>query len=332
MALARLPSLLYSPNYDISLPGLDFLHPFDGKKYSKALQIVRKALGDATVADHLHIVERGVSDEELAAGHSDFYIGLTKHKVPVCRALELMPLRFLPQKLIDNRIVLPMRYATYGTVLATQKALDTQALAINIGGGYHHASPGHGEGFCLFSDVTIAVNWLREKGILNQHAKVGIIDLDAHQGQGFAISFRDDDSVRILDAYNADVYPRDKVAKGFTTTCLEFHTGCQDEEYLSRLREALPAFLDEQGPFDLVYYNAGTDIVAGDKLGAMAITEQGVLERDRMVLDALAARNIPTVMLASGGYTAISHKLIAATIIDRFSNVDNKPANASLAL
>src|SRR5436309_546549 len=86
---------------------------------------------------------------------------------------------------------------------------------------------------------------------------------------------------------------------------------CNDEDYRQILTTDLPKFLDQVGPAKLAFYNAGTDIVAGDRIGRFDVTPEGVAARDRLVIDMLASRSIPTVILPSGGYTRISHKLIA---------------------
>lgn len=309
-----LPKIVYSPKVDISIPGLSWIHPFDGKKYSKAWNLIKGEVGEENVNRYRIDIPHPVSDSELRAFHSDFAINLLKRKKIICAALEVPLLKLLPLYLIDKWVVEPIKYAVEGTYLATRNALES-GLVFNLGGGFHHAMKNRGEGFCLYADVPVAVSRIRKEGLLSSQSVIGIIDVDAHQGQGFERCFSDDPSVRILDVYNSDIYPRDEVAKGYIDERIELTSGCGDEEYLSRLRDILPKYLDEHGPFDLMYVNAGTDVFQDDPLGRLALTEQGVLQRDLMIVDALRQRNIPTVFLTSGGYTKDSYRLIANTIV-----------------
>ena len=144
----------------------------------------------------------------------------------------------------DWRVLRPMRWATAGTVLAAREAMRTGGLAVNLSGGYHHASRDRGEGFCVYSDIGIAITMLRDAGVLAPDDRVVYVDLDAHQGNGVARVFVDDPRVFIFDVYNELIYPRDAHARRRIDCDLPVPPGCDDGRYLSLLRAELPPFLD----------------------------------------------------------------------------------------
>ena len=302
--------LVYSPDYDISLPGLDWLHPFDGRKFSRAwarLQAISRG-----ACERVHVrPEQPISKVDLSRIHSQAYLDALGSARVVAKALEIGPLAWLPATVIERRILKPMRLATAGTLLAARNALRESAIAMNVGGGFHHAFRDHGEGFCIYADVAIALAVLRAEGVLAREDPIAIIDLDAHRGNGVWDLCGADPKVRILDIYNFQVYPG-----LFPGLVEEFpfqvpvKARTSDDAYLSTLQEELPAFLDQTPP-RLVIYNAGTDILDGDPVGRLSVSAEGVMQRDAIVLDALVQRGIPTAIVTSGGYTAKSHELIA---------------------
>ena len=225
--------------------------------------------------------------------------------------MELPLLRLLPHSVLKSRVLTPMRLATQGTIQAMGHALDGTS-AMNIGGGYHHAFPDHGEGFCLFADVPVALAHHRTEGNIGADETVLLIDLDAHRGNGFFAAFRDDPAVHILDIYNAQRYP------GFFDGDEDKHpfqvplkAGRTDGDYRAALDRELPEFLESAPSPRLAIYNAGTDIIAGDRLGGHEVSYDGVVARDRQIVDTLARRHIPTMIVTSGGYSDASHRLVA---------------------
>ena len=235
----------------------------------------------------------------------------------MARALEMAPLRWLPGWVIDWRVLRPMRWATQGTVRAAQAAVRT-GLAVNMSGGYHHASRDRGEGFCIYSDIALAVFELRRSGRLAEDDKVVYVDLDAHQGNGVCHEFFDDRRVFIFDMYNQTLYPAsDAKAKRRIDCAVPLPNCCHEADYLAALRSKLPGFLDgvlRSGRVGLAIYNAGTDIYRGDALGDMNVSKEGVLTRDRFVIEQLTDRALPVLMLLSGGYSPQSYELVANTI------------------
>lgn len=313
-------SLIYSENYNISFMGLEKLHPFDSKKYGRAMSVLYKRFGKA-LDKIVKSPEGEISQEDLLLVHGKAYLDSLKKSQSVAKVLELPALAYLPGSSVDKLVLSPMRWAVAGTVLASQEALKHQ-VAINLSGGYHHAAKHHGEGFCVYSDIGVAVAVLKKQGLLKQNAKIAIIDLDAHQGNGFERVFMDDKNVFIFDMYNAEIYPQDTEAKKAITVDVPLDSGTGDKIYLSTLKKQLPVFFEKIRSVDLVFYNAGTDIYKKDPLGALNISKEAVFERDKYVIDQLYDRKLKSVMLLSGGYTKESYQLVAdgvAYMLDKYS-------------
>lgn len=301
------------PEYDLSLFGIEKLHPFDTKKYSRALALTRDRLGDGL--DELLVqVDREVSVEELRRVHSADYLKRLKKSWNIARILELAPVFLVPHRFVDRSMLYPMRLATRGTIMAAELAMQHGA-AVNLAGGYHHAKPDSGEGFCVYNDIAIAIQCLRHEGRLQAEDTVLYIDLDAHQGNGVATVFRDDPAIRIFDMYGGDLtYPRDPDALQRVNYGRPQPRGTDGPSYLSALRDALPPFLEAHPNAKFCVYNAGTDIFAGDRLGGLQVDEAAMLARDVFVFDAMRDRGVPCVMVPSGGYTQDSHRLISNTL------------------
>jgi len=306
------PLLVYAPGYDLSLPGFDRLHPFDGRKFSRAWKVVRARLG-AAADRHREEPAQPASDADLMRVHTGEYLASLASTAVVAKALEIWALKLLPRGLVERRLLHPMRLAVAGTILATRRALENGgAIAMNIGGGFHHAFADHGEGFCLYADAAIAIAAARSSGALAAGDPVAIIDLDAHRGNGVWEICGRDPAVRVMDVYNFQTYP------GLFPGAVEdfpfqipLKAGTSDAAYLDTVRQELPRFLDGLPRPRLAIYNAGTDVLAGDPIGGLAVSPEGVVKRDRLVLDTLAERQIPTVIVTSGGDTRRSHELVA---------------------
>jgi len=307
------PALVYSPAYDLKLFGLEKLHPFDGRKFSRAWALVERRLG-RELASVARRPDAEVSDQDLLRVHTPAYLeSLRSSSAVAARALEMRGLRLLPRGLVARRILSPMRLAVAGTILAVQQALSGDgAVAMNLGGGFHHAFRDHGEGFCIYADVAVAIAVARARGLLAAADAVAVIDLDAHRGNGFWDACGDDPAVHVFDLYNFQAYPGlfpgDADAHPFQ---IPLKAGTGDRAYLDTVREELPKFFAAIPRPRVAVYNAGTDIVEGDRVGRLAVSADGVRERDRLVLAALIERGIPAVIVTSGGYSQHSHKLIA---------------------
>jgi len=306
------PILIYAPGYDFSLFGLERLHPFDGHKFSRAWAILRRHLG-AELAHYWQEPPAPVADADLLRVHTSNYLESLASPAVVARALELRLLKYLPREMIRQRLLRPMRLAAAGTMLATRHALSGDgAMAMNIGGGFHHAFRDHGEGFCVYADVAVAIAAARAEGALTASDPIAIIDLDAHRGNGVWAIHDGDPAVHIFDIYNFQIYPGlfpgDVEDFPFQIPIKAF---TNDDAYLAVVREELPSFLASMPRPRLAIYNAGTDIVSGDRLGRLAVSPEGVATRDELIVKTLTERAIPTVIVTSGGYSERSHELIA---------------------
>lgn len=306
------PRIVYSPDYDVRFLGLEKLHPFDSCKYSRAWNHLIEKFGSEI--DRFRIIPKlPATDDDLKLIHTPDYLQSLKQSPQVAKALELGEIGLLPAWVLDRQVLQPMRLATQGTILAAQAAIE-HGIAINLSGGYHHASRDHGEGFCVYADVAIAIETLRRSNTLEAEDQVIVIDLDAHQGNGVERTFHDDPKVHILDMYNQNIYPQDWWAKERIDCDIPINRGISDRDYLDLLKQKLPAFLQTVDRPKIAFYNAGTDIYASDPLGGLNISEQGVLERDRFVFHTLTEAGIPWVMVLSGGYTKQSYLLVANSV------------------
>src|SRR3954454_661944 len=164
--------LVYHRRYNITAFGLERLHPFDSRKYRR--------IHDALVTRGLRrpkdfVRPRPVTRAALMQVHTREYLRSLRSPETLARILEVPVVRRLPAWVIDWRILRPMRYATGGTLLACRLALE-YGIAVNLGGGYHHAASGWGVGFCVYADVPLAVKALHDEGLVGN---VLVVDLDA---------------------------------------------------------------------------------------------------------------------------------------------------------
>ena len=181
-----------------------------------------------------------------------------------------------------------------GTCEAARDAL-ANGFGINLAGGTHHAFAGHGEGYCVFNDVAVALKSLLRDGRI---ARAAVIDLDVHQGNGTAKIFEGDGDVFTFSMHGAKNYPFRKERSHLD---VELADRAGDVEYLALLDRHLPEVLD-RARADLVMYIAGADPYRGDRLGRLAMSIEGLRERDRRVFDACWRRRHPVVTVLGGGY------------------------------
>ena len=183
-----------------------------------------------------------------------------------------------------------------GTIAASSAALE-HGIAINLSGGTHHAFADHGEGFCVFNDVAIAIRTLQRDGRLTRAV---VIDLDVHQGNGTNAIFGGDESVFTFSMHGAKNYPFHRVPG---CVDVELPDGTGDDAYIDILAAALPSVLRSAGAA-LAVYLAGADVLAGDRLGRLCLTQAGLARRDALVLGACREIGLPVAIVLGGGYGA----------------------------
>jgi acetoin utilization deacetylase AcuC-like enzyme len=179
------------------------------------------------------------------------------------------------------------------TLAATQEALS-HGWGGTLAGGTHHAFRTEGSGFCVFNDIAIAINSLRA-----QHAiqRAAVVDLDVHQGDGTADIFRNDEEVLTLSVHCKNNFP---LRKQQSRIDVELDAGTEDESYLSKLAEVLPEVIAFRP--QIIFYQSGVDGLSQDRLGKLSLTQNGLKERDRQVMNLARTANVPLVITLGGGY------------------------------
>ena len=283
--------MAYTDDYLINLGGAERAHPFDIKKYKK--------IHDALLADDLltsaaTLKSEPIPVEDLLLVHSREYLKSLADRDKLARYLEAPILRVLPVSL-NKGVLMPFRSASGGTLLAARSALK-HGIGVNIGGGYHHAKPEVGEGFCVYADVPVAIRKLQHE---NKIERAIVIDVDVHQGNGTIVCLKDDDSTFTFSMHQAGIYP---IPKEQGDLDVELNAGMKDAEYLEILNRNLATILDESKP-DICFVVAGCDTLDGDPLASLAMTEDGIVQRDAAIFAACSLRKIPAVYTTSGGYS-----------------------------
>ena len=240
-------------------------------------------------------IPKECSIETMKTSHSLEYINHIKNKTLDIKAQKRIGFP------INDSVVKRSFVATGGTVLASKLALDSK-LACNTAGGSHHATFNFGAGYCVFNDVAVAANYLKNK---NYAKKILIIDLDVHQGNGNAEIFKNDKNVLTFSMHCASNYPAKKSKSDID---VELKDNMEDKEYLDILSKQLKKL--NENTFDFVFYVAGGDIHSDDRLGKLKITDNGVDKRDQMVIENFFSKNIPLCGVLGGGYNKSFEKLI----------------------
>ncbi len=272
----------FHPGYETPLPEG---HPFPMSKFSRLRRIL---VAEGICRDHDLQQPEEVDLELLQPVHTPSYLGRLASGT-LTRAEE-------------RRLGLPWsaalwrrsRLAVSGTIGAARLALE-DGVAANLAGGTHHALPDAGEGFCVLNDVAAAVHRIRDEGRAERFL---VVDLDVHQGNGTAACLRSDDRAFTFSMHGERNFPLRKTPSDLDIG-LPDHAG--DLAYLEALRSHLDAVVDRSRP-DLAFYLAGVDVVVGDRYGRLALTREGLRERDRFVVETLRRRGVPFVLLLAGGY------------------------------
>jgi acetoin utilization deacetylase AcuC-like enzyme len=273
--------LVYHKGYDLNLGA----HVFPSQKFHLIAEMLLRE-GIAAKSDFLK--PEPAADEDILRVHTAEWV--RKLKTGTLTASDIMRLEipYSPEGVEASWL------AAGGSILAGQSALR-DGFACNLGGGFHHAYPGHGEGFCAIHDVAVAIRRLQHDGAIR---KAMVVDTDVHHGNGTAAIFRGDENVFTLSIHQENNYPAYKPPSSLD---LDMADRADDGEYLGALIPALHAALDEFRP-DIFFYVGGADPYCEDQLGGLALTKEGLKERDRKVFEAARRRGIPVATTLAGGY------------------------------
>ncbi len=233
---------------------------------------------------------RPAPDEDVLLVHTARYLKRVKSAGLSQAELKALEIRYSPE------LVRFALLSVGGTVLAARKAIEC-GLAVHIGGGFHHAFPDHGEGFCLLNDVAVAALKVVEDKLAE---RVMVVDCDLHQGNGTATSLAGRRDVFTLSIHQMDVYP---TQKSLSTVDIGLWAGDGDAKYLAELKAHIPKIYKEFRP-NLVIYLAGADPYEKDQLGGLALTKAGLKERDKVVMENARRLGIPVAVVLAGGYAA----------------------------
>jgi acetoin utilization deacetylase AcuC-like enzyme len=273
--------LIYGDGYDLHLGA----HVFPSQKF-RLIHDRLLASGIAWPEDF--IAPEPAADEDVLRVHSQDYV--RKLKTGSLGAMEIARLEIpYSPELIDACWL-----AAGGSILAGRRAL-ADGWAANIGGGFHHACPDHGEGFCVIHDVAVAIRRLQSDRAI-EHAMV--VDTDVHQGNGTAEIFRGDASVFSLSIHQEHNYPHPKPP---STVDINLPDGIGDEDYLAILEKHLSLAFSDFSP-QLLFYVAGADPYCEDQLGGLALTMEGLARRDALVFDYAQRHGVPVASTLAGGY------------------------------
>lgn len=288
--------IVYDKQYNITLYGIEKLHPFDSCKYKKIFLALKK---DKIIHSRDIITPVAPGDDTLLKMHSKSYIKKCENPVEIAHIVELAIVAAFPPPVLKKKILYPQLLAAGGTIVAGEVALK-RGLCINLSGGYHHAHKDTGSGFCFFADVPLSITNLLKKKLIN---KALIIDTDVHHGDGNADIFLNNPGVDILDMYETHNFPYKKYPVTYDGSLM---SGIHGEYYLSEFQILMNKL--DPGEYDIVFYNAGADVLKTDVLGGLQLTVEDVVKRDMLVASFTYTNKIPLVMVLAGGYSAESWK------------------------
>jgi acetoin utilization deacetylase AcuC-like enzyme len=299
--------LVYSEKYFLPIGE----HIFRADKF----RLIReRLLQEGVVDDSDFVVPESASEEDVLLVHSPLYVSKLMDGTLSAREELEMEIPYSPQ------VVDAFMLHTGGSILAAERALE-DGVSINIGGGFHHAFPEHGEGFCMINDFAVAIRAMQKRGKIRRAMTV---DCDVHQGNGTAFIFgnprpkpntlpsaptlRGPQRTTMTEGSSKDVftislhqennYP---FVKPPSSIDVNLPDGCSDAEYLAWLDNALSSGLRLFEP-ELICYVAGADPYRDDQLGGLNLTIEGLKRRDELVFRVACARDIPVMVTYAGGY------------------------------
>ncbi len=273
--------LVYHERYDLHLGP----HVFPSQKFRLIYELLLRE-GLATREDFLR--PNPASDEDLLRVHTPDWVRKLKTGTLTASEIMLLEVPYSPE------LVEAVWLAAGGTILAAQSALR-DGFGSNLSGGFHHAYPGHGEGFCAIHDVAVAIRKLQADGAVKTAM---VVDTDVHHGNGTAAIFQQDPTVFTISIHQENNYPAHKPPSSID---LNMADRTDDDEYLDALIPAVRKALEEFQPA-ILFYVGGADPYCEDQLGGLALTKEGLKQRDRLVFEEARRRRIPVATTLAGGY------------------------------
>ena len=258
------------------------VHVFPIKKYL----FVHQKLATEGIIEQNIIEPKPASADDLQLVHTQQYID------------DLLNLKWTPSTMrselpISQEIVDAYLLATGGTILSAREAMK-DGIAVNIGGGFHHAFPDHAEGFCYINDIAIAIRRLQQEKAIR---KAAVVDCDLHQGNGTAYIFHNDPSVFTFSIHQENNYP----VKQRSDIDIGLDDYTNDDEYMKHIQRVVLKILSEFQP-DFLLYVAGADPYMDDQLGGLSLSIDGLKRRDKFVISECIERGIPIAIVLAGGY------------------------------
>ncbi len=273
--------LIYHEGYDLNLGA----HVFPSQKFRL---IADKLIKDAIATREDFLRPEPASDADILRVHTEDWVHKLKTGTLTLSDAMKLEVPYSPE------LVRAFWLAAGGTIAAAQSALR-EGFGCNLGGGFHHAYPGHGEGFCAIHDVAVAIRRLQADGAIR---KAMVIDTDVHHGNGTAAIFAKQPSVFTLSIHQLNNYPAYKPP---STVDLDMPDRIEDSAYLTALLPAVRAGMDSFQP-EILFYVGGADPYRDDQLGGLSLTMDGLTARDKGVFEEARKRNIPLVTTLAGGY------------------------------
>ena len=306
--------LVYHKRYDLNLGP----HVFPSQKFRLIHEMLLRE-GIAVPQDFLR--PDPASDEDILRVHTLDWVHKLKTGTLTASDVMLLEVPYSPE------LVEAVWLAAGGTILAAQSALR-DGFGSNLSGGFHHAYPGHGEGFCAIHDVAVAIRKLQADGAVK---KAMVVDTDVHHGNGTAAIFRNDPTVFTISIHQENNYPAHKPPSSID---LNMADGVDDDEYLDSLIPAVQKALDEFQP-EILFYVGGADPYCEDQLGGLSLTKEGLKLRDRQVFEEARRRKIPVATTLAGGYARRLEDTIrihANTIVAAREVAEKYPQGSSRAV
>jgi len=275
--------IVHHPAYVADTP---WDHRFPMAKFGA---VARRVEGLGLVSPEGFHVPEEASPAWLGLAHDETYIHAINSLTLDAKAVRRLGLP------LNETVARRARLATGGTILAGRLALE-HGIACNTAGGSHHANTSGGAGFCVFNDVAVAARVLLSEGLVR---RILIVDLDVHQGDGTALIMADDDRVFTFSLHCEANWPLQKPP---SDRDVQLAVGTGDNRYLEALAQEMPLLFDAARP-DLVFYNAGVDPHADDRLGKLKLSDAGLAAREALVFGACNARGVPVAGVLGGGYS-----------------------------